>query len=210
MGKWPAAETRALEFLAESGTSRHYMDGIALNTLALVTLAADRVEEARAYAERTIEFGREIVDPQAKIPCLATGAFVQAELGERDSARALVAEVEPGTIIATYPALFFAASSVGAAGELRERVRRFTRGTRWDRAAAAVLDERWVDAADAYEEIGAMPFAAFAALRATRSLVAEGRRAEADRELRRALAFFRSVGGARYVREGESLFAASA
>jgi class 3 adenylate cyclase/DNA-binding transcriptional ArsR family regulator len=210
MGKWPEAETRALEFLTESGTSRHYMDGIAFNTLALVTLAADRVEEARAYADRTIEFGREIVDPQAKIPCLATGAFVQAELGERDSARALVAEVEPGTIIATYPALFFAASSVGAADELRERVRRFARGTRWDRAAAAVLDERWVDAADAYEEIGATPFAAFAALRATRSLVAERRRVEADRELRRALAFFRSVGAARYVREGESLLAASA
>jgi hypothetical protein len=106
--------------------------------------------------------------------------------------------------------VFFAATSVGAAAELRERVRPFVRATRWDRAADAVLDERWVDAADAYEEIGAVPFAAFAALRATQSLVAQGRRAEADQELRRALAFFRSVGAARYVREGESLLAASA
>ena len=209
-GKWQSAEAKALAFLVESGTRRHYMDGIALNTLALVTLAADRIDEARGYAERTIEFGREIVDPQAKIPCLATGAFVHAELGEHDAARALVAELEPAPIVATYPAVFFAATSVGAAAELRERVRPFVRATRWDRAADAVLDERWVDAADAYEEIGAVPFAAFAALRATQSLVAQGRRAEADQELRRALAFFRSVGAARYVREGESLLAASA
>jgi hypothetical protein len=41
-------------------------------------------------------------------------------------------------------------------------------------------------------------------------LVEQGRRAEADEHLHRALAFYRSVGATRYVREGESLLAASA
>jgi hypothetical protein len=104
----------------------------------------------------------------------------------------------------------FAASRLGIAGDFRERVRPFGRGTRWDRAAEAVLDGRWVDAADAYDEIGTQPFAALAALRATQTFVEEGRRAEADEQLHRALAFYRSVGATRYIREGESLLAASA
>jgi class 3 adenylate cyclase len=47
-------------------------------------------------------------------------------------------------------------------------------------------------------------------LRAARELVSAGRRAEADEQLRRALAFYRMVGATRYVREGEALLAASA
>jgi hypothetical protein len=43
-----------------------------------------------------------------------------------------------------------------------------------------------------------------------RQLVEEGRRAEADVELQRSLAFWREVGATRYVREGEALLAASA
>ena len=45
---------------------------------------------------------------------------------------------------------------------------------------------------------------------AAEAYVAQGRRAEADEQLRPALAFYRSVGATRYVREGEALLAASA
>ena len=51
---------------------------------------------------------------------------------------------------------------------------------------------------------------AFYRLRAAEQLVGEGRRAEADEQLGPALAFYRSVGATRYVREGEALLAASA
>ena len=47
-------------------------------------------------------------------------------------------------------------------------------------------------------------------LRAAGQLVEQGRRAEADAELRRALPFWRAAGATRYVLEGESLLAASA
>jgi hypothetical protein len=60
------------------------------------------------------------------------------------------------------------------------------------------------------DEIGAATQAAFLRLRAAEQLVHEGRRAEADDQLSRALAFYRSVGATRYIREGEALLAASA
>jgi hypothetical protein len=45
---------------------------------------------------------------------------------------------------------------------------------------------------------------------AAEQLVAEGRRAEADEQLAQALAFYRSVGATRHVREAEALLAATA
>jgi hypothetical protein len=65
-------------------------------------------------------------------------------------------------------------------------------------------------AAEICAEIGAVSEEAYARLQAARLLVERGRRAEADEQLHRALAFYRSVGATRYVREGESLLAASA
>jgi hypothetical protein len=58
--------------------------------------------------------------------------------------------------------------------------------------------------------LGAGPEEARARLRAVELLVRDGRRAEADVELERALAFWRSAGATAYVREGEALMAASA
>jgi len=47
-------------------------------------------------------------------------------------------------------------------------------------------------------------------LRAAESLVASGRRTEADPHLAEALTFYRSVGATRYIREAEKLLAATA
>ena len=209
-GRWDAAERRANAFLEESGKGSHYIDGVAWSSRSMIELARDEPVLSKEDADRAVAAGRRIKDPQTTIPALAMGAFVYAELDENDQACALLQELEPGPYIAAVPTAFFAAARVGAAEEFRKRTRAFQRGTRWDRAAVAVLDGRWVDAADAYEEIGARPFAALAALRAAQTLVAEGRRAEADEHLRRALAFYRSVRATRYMREGETLLAASA
>ena len=59
-------------------------------------------------------------------------------------------------------------------------------------------------------EMGARPDEAFVRLRAAEALVEAGRRAEANVQVERALAFYRSVGATAYVREAEALFAASA
>lgn len=55
--------------------------------------------------------------------------------------------------------------------------------------------------------MGAPPLEAFFRLRAAEAFVAEDRRAEADEQLRAALAFYRGVRATRYVREGEELLA---
>ena len=59
-------------------------------------------------------------------------------------------------------------------------------------------------------EGGYLPGEAFARLWAAEKLLAEGRRAEADEQLERALAFWRSVGATRYVAEAEALRAQAA
>ena len=64
------------------------------------------------------------------------------------------------------------------------------------------------EAAGIYATIGSLPDEAYARLRAAEALANAGRRDEADVELDRALDFYRSVGAARYVREGEALLAA--
>jgi hypothetical protein len=186
------------------------MDGLALMWRSLIRLARDEATLAHADADQAVTTGRKLKDPQALIPALGTAALVYAELGEADRARLLVEELQPGPYVASVPAAFFAASRVGMAQEFRAKVREFRRSTPWDRAADAVLDGRWPEAADTYDEIGARPFAALAALRAAEALVGEGRRAEADLQLSRALEFWRSIGAKRYVREGEALLAASA
>jgi hypothetical protein len=53
-----------------------------------------------------------------------------------------------------------------------------------------------------------LEFEAEARFRAGEKLVAEGRRGDADEQLAKALAFFRSVGATRYIREAEALLSA--
>jgi hypothetical protein len=83
-------------------------------------------------------------------------------------------------------------------------------GIPWVRAGIAFASGDPVAAAEICAEIGAATEEASARLAAARMLAAQGRRAEADTQLQRAIAFYRSVGASRYVREGELLLSASA
>jgi hypothetical protein len=64
-----------------------------------------------------------------------------------------------------------------------------------------------VAAADALAAIGAGTHEAHARLRAAGRLADAGSRAEAERQLALALAFYRDVRATAFVREGEALFA---
>jgi hypothetical protein len=81
--------------------------------------------------------------------------------------------------------------------------------TPWRKAAAAYVSGDFPAAAAEYSAIGALPEEADARLRAAHVLVGEGRRAEADAELKRSLTFWHSVGAVAYVRQGEALQAAA-
>ncbi len=209
-GDWNDLERRALAFIQEPEQTLHYLDGLATGALATIRLARGEIDAAAAAASETLDHGRRVGDPQALVPALALASFVYAELGNMEQGRSLLAEIQPGPFIASVPDAFFAAAWLGENDHWRERTRPFTRGTPFDTAADAVLEGRWAVAADVYDEMGARPYAALAALRAAESFVAQGRRAEADEQLRRALAFWRAVGATRYVREGEALLAETA
>jgi len=209
-GNWVEAERRTEAFLGESEESPHFMDAIALSARATIALARDERERALEAVERMLAIARRVADPQTIVPALATAALVYAEFDLIERSRAALHELVPGPHVASCPDAHFAAARIGAVGEWRERIAPFAFGTPWDRAADAVLTGRWREAADLYDEIGVVPFAALAALRGAESCVAAGKRAEADALLARALAFYRSVGATRYVREGEQLLAATA
>ena len=81
---------------------------------------------------------------------------------------------------------------------------------RWIEVAEQIARGGYAEAADVYGEIGARPNEAYTRLRAAAQQLEVGGRRQADEQLRRALGFWRSVRAARYVRQGESLLAASA
>jgi thioredoxin-like negative regulator of GroEL len=112
----------------------------------------------------------------------------------------------PGAILAAA----WAGRALGRSEEIGALVARFERPTRWMAAAAHVSAGELREAADVCASMPSLPDEAYARLRAAEPLVAEGRRAEADEQLGRALAFYRSVGATRYVVEGEALLAATA
>ncbi len=73
-----------------------------------------------------------------------------------------------------------------------------------------VLDGDIPAAADRLDAMGDLPDAAYARLRAAQRFVEGGRRADADVELRLALAFYRSAGATRFIQQAEGLLAATA
>jgi anti-sigma-K factor RskA len=77
-------------------------------------------------------------------------------------------------------------------------------------AFRAVVRAHYERAAELFGEVGWSYWEACARLRAAERLVAGGRRTEADEQLQRSLAFWRSAGATRFIREGEALLAASA
>jgi anti-sigma-K factor RskA len=79
-----------------------------------------------------------------------------------------------------------------------------------DIAARAIIDGRLVEAADVLMEMGRFAAAARVRLRAAETFAAQGRRTEANEQLDNALAFYRSVGATRYIRQAEALVAAIA
>ena len=80
----------------------------------------------------------------------------------------------------------------------------------WTREAVAFARGEPLAAAEIAAGIGALAHEAYARRRASQLLLERGSRAEAGEQLSRALAFFRSVGATRFVREAESQAAASA
>jgi hypothetical protein len=181
-------------------------------------LARGDAKGAQEDADRALGVARDAKDPQILWPSLAFAARV---FTTTDPRRADALAVE---ILSDWQALGwlkigesdwladigFVLPLLGREGELLEGAAETRNHTPWLEAAVACVSGDLRGAADLYAGMGALPEEAYARLRAAEVFVQEGRRAEADAELKRALPFWRSVGATAYVREGEVLLAASA
>jgi class 3 adenylate cyclase len=219
-GDWDGALERLESLIPRYEDEPYFMEVPCRVARGLIHLGRGDAAGARDDAERAVEFQSrsQATEPQLLYPAHAFAARAAAEAGDDKRAAELAESAlaswreRSHTYLAGawIPDLAVALVRIGAGGEL-ETISRVARvQTRWLEAAEAYAQGEYQAAAEIYAEMGALPSEAEARLRAAAALVAGGRRAEADAELRRALAFWRSVGATRYIREGEPLRAASA
>jgi len=211
IGDWDEATDAADAFLAECETAPHYMENQARAFRALIRLGRDDLEGALADIERALALAGQAEDAQSKAPPLGVAARIFLELGDpRAVPTALeVLDLRIGTSPEPLSAPLLAALELPTPVDERLRsllAERYRRESSWLAGPRAAVERRFRDAAEIY---ASMPFPhaeAEARLRAAEQLAGEGQRGEADAELQRALAFWRSVGATRYVARGELLW----
>ena len=210
MGAWDEALPPAEEFIAacEAG-DRHYHEGGMRLRRADVRLARDDVDGALEDVRKVVPLANSAGDPQARVPWLSESARLLVHAGLPEDARPLARQVLAGEPFPFATGdLALVAEELGYAQELLEHLAHGPR-TPWTEGAIALLQARFAEAAETYHQIGDFELEALARLRAAEELVADGRRAEADEQLQRSLAFWRSVRATRYIRQGEELLAAA-
>jgi tetratricopeptide (TPR) repeat protein len=146
---------------------------------------------------------------------LGVAARLYLELGRLDEARALSREflAAPPIDPRAWPLDFvLVAGELGFADALERPAKLLAKmppGRGWTAIKLAVIEGRLVAAADFAATAGTPSYAAELRLAAAERLVRKGRHAEANAQLEQALPFFRSVGAAQYIRQAETLLAAS-
>ena len=208
-GRWDDALKFANELVEETERgSPDYHEAECRVTRATIRLARGDLEDVLADCDKALEVSRTAKDPQQLVPVLAGCARVFVETGQMKEAAALADELSDltGRYRATWELCDIAVVliTLGRIEELRAAVDA-AKGTRWAEALQHYVTGEFERAADVFAEMGVPRDEADARLRAAEKLVGEGRRTEADEQLQRALAFYRSVGATRYVREAEAL-----
>jgi class 3 adenylate cyclase len=214
LGDWDEALRLADDYIAECEAGRsEYGEDVTRLTRAVIRHARADLDGSSTDMAAAISLGRAANEPQAWSPVLIHAAIIALELGRRDDADAYMTEVlaDPTQNFLNLQTVecAFLAKDLGRASELQAFLEASPRPTPWHAAARAVLEGDDARAGDLLEELGIPTLSAHARLRAAKALAASGRRAESDEQLQAALAFFRSVGASRYVRDAEALLAAA-
>ena len=217
-GRWDEAIQAADALIAESEAGiRHYMEAACREVRSRVRFARGDVGGAVVDAAASLELAAGIKDPQVLYPTRAVAAHIFLAAGRPTDASsqvdALLADVGTEGVedFAGFwaPHLAVVMDALGRGREFLERAPTLGASTPWLEAATLWAEGELERAADVFGEMGSLPDEALARLRAAELLTAAGRRPEADEQLQPALAFFRSVGATRYVREAETLLAAA-
>jgi tetratricopeptide (TPR) repeat protein len=217
LGRWDEAIEAADGFLASLGSGSHYQESSVHVYRALILIGRGDPVRAQSDANRAVEFARRVQDPQILETSLTMAAVVFLSAGDEARASQIFDEVlaelrgsrQLGFTAVVCHYLAWVAWTLDRGDELLDVLKREPLQTPWLEAARAAAVGDFGRTADILGEIGTPSREAFFRLRRAEQLVAEGRRAEADEQLHRALAFYRSVGATRYIREGEALLAAT-
>ena len=213
LGEWDEAVRGAEEFLTLSESfGSHYLDGVVLCARALVRLARDDTASAVEDALEGLSRARRAGDKTLVMSTLGISAWVLEQVGRLHEACRFADELlaaDGNWADEAIEPFMWAVEPLGLLDRARPALEAAYGGP-WKDVALAVFDGDYPRAAEIFDEIGAVPHAATARMKAARVLIEAGRRAEGDAYLQAALAFWRSVGATRYVREGEELLAASA
>ncbi len=210
-GRWDESLARADAFIAKvAPLGGHYMEDAARITRAQIH--ASRGIEAHADLDWVLARLDDSQDWQSLMPRLLLSANVWSILGEDAEANALLDRVREITFVPSTPGVDGTVLvTIVRLGRAEEWIQRFSRtaDTPRMRAAHLLLTGRTVEAADAYVHVSGAADEAPVRMLAAEQFVAAGRRAEADVQLQRSLAFYRAVGASRIVRRAETLFAAA-
>ena len=208
-GRWD--ECLQLVDLEISDPVPHYMQSACRLARAMIRVARGDRDGAVADLDVAVAHARQIRDPQALWPALATAALGRAMLGDMSGGGVALDELEAvrmsyedstrGGELAVHGTL--AALELGR-DPMPFSAKAASRSP-WVEAADAIASGNLATAADALERIGARSYEAHVRLRLAERLLADGRRAEASTELGVALAFYRGVGATLMVREAEAL-----
>jgi tetratricopeptide (TPR) repeat protein len=215
-GRWDEAATISKQWLEDLGPSGHYLEATVRVYRSQLSFARDDVGAAVQEGELSLQRARVVKDPQVLEPILAWWAFLTLKLGRHADAADSFDELltEWGGVHCGYAngavAPAWVAHALGRGPEVEPTLKPRAPMNLWANAALHIVRGEFTAAADIIDQIGSLPDAAYARLRAAHALVGAERRAEADEQLGRALTFYRSVGAARYVREAEALPAATA
>jgi tetratricopeptide (TPR) repeat protein len=210
-GNWDEAVALA-DRIIESAGAGFYGIGPARLVRAGIVLGRADVVGALEDSERAMFIAREIKDPQLLGPALVARARALVAAGDQPAADELLAELLRDHRVeeSWFSRLPLLLSELDRGDEFLTATEESSLATPWLEAGRAVGEGDFARAAEIYAETGARELEAWARLLAAESLIADGRRAEADAQLTPALAYFRHVRASAYVRRGEALLAESA
>jgi tetratricopeptide (TPR) repeat protein len=217
LGNWHEVEVRADRFIADTEAgARHFTEGMVRRNRAALRLARGDARGALDESARALGLAREQNEPLALLQALRDAAWIHAQLGLVDDARALAGEwlalarMHPSTIIfygtTTLPAV---AERLGISVELRAVVDSAPPSP-WREAELAALDSDFRRAAEIYGGVDYRAWEAEIRLLGAEHHIEAGRTTEGAAELEKALDFYRSVGATFFVERGQALLAKAA
>jgi class 3 adenylate cyclase/tetratricopeptide (TPR) repeat protein len=212
-GRWDEAVRVVDELVSSSrGGERHYLEWECRTWRGRIRLARGQLAWALEDAAAALDLAREAADPQSLNPTLAFRARALLAAGDAAGAAALADELlagVSGSLLGPDLGVDLAVvlAELGHPPEALDTLE--IPASPWLQAARAFLAGDPGRAAALYVAVGARPDEADARLAAARVLLAAGKVAEAEAELRAATAFWREVGASGRLHQADTLRSAA-